>query len=151
MKFHIKMKRLDLFISSRTKVASFSSLKAPASCVPPKHSKQGFLFEKCCYLNCNIANPLEWLCTEKLGITMSSLRCRGCDGWRNGVPERIRTSDLCLRRAALYPAIYWKRLVFHRFFSLIQYIWMVYCVKSVSKILTAENPHSAYQNQRMHD
>ena len=39
------MLRLILFISSRTKVASFSSLKAPASCVPPKHSKQGFLFE----------------------------------------------------------------------------------------------------------
>ena len=24
----------------------YLSLKAPASCVPPKHSKQGFLFEK---------------------------------------------------------------------------------------------------------
>ena len=27
---------------------------------------------------------------------------------------------------------------------------MVYCVKSVSKILTAENPHFSYQNQWMH-
>gem|GEM_PF-4262420 len=30
-----------------------------------------------------------------------------------GAPERIRTSDLCLRRAALYPA----ELRAHRFFS----------------------------------
>ena len=26
------------------------------------------------------------------------------DPYNNGAPERIRTSDLCLRRAALYPA-----------------------------------------------
>jgi hypothetical protein len=27
-----------------------------------------------------------------------------CVIWVSGAPERIRTSDLCLRRAALYPA-----------------------------------------------
>ena len=28
-------------------------------------------------------------------------------GWESGAPKRIRTSDLCLRRAALYPAELW--------------------------------------------
>ena len=36
----------------------------------------------------------------------------------NGALERIRTSDLCLRRAALYLIIYWNRL----FFSQISYL-----------------------------
>ena len=48
--------------------------------------------------------PPTQLHTEKLGITVSWRGYRGYDGEENGAPERIRTSDLCLRRAALYPA-----------------------------------------------
>ena len=41
-------------------------------------------------------------------ITMEPLRKKG----RNGAPETIRTSDLCLRRATLYPAELRARAVF---------------------------------------
>jgi hypothetical protein len=48
----------------------------------------------------------------KRGIPMG---CAGA-GQENGALERIRTSDLCLRRAALYPAELWVPM---RFYSLI--------------------------------
>ena len=41
------------------------------------------------------------------------MRSAGIDA-KNGAPERIRTSDLCLRRAALYPAELVKRREFNR-------------------------------------
>jgi len=93
--------RLVLFISSRTKVASFSSLKAPASCVPPKHSKQGFLFEKRCYFSYYTVNLLDELYAEKTGLTVGLRGHRGYDGLESRAPEKTRTFDLCLRRANL--------------------------------------------------
>ena len=43
----------------------------------------------------------------------NAMRSAGIDA-ENGAPERIRTSDLCLRRAALYPAELVKRREFNR-------------------------------------
>ena len=43
----------------------------------------------------------------------NAMRSAGVDA-RNGAPERIRTSDLCLRRAALYPAELVKQREFNR-------------------------------------
>ena len=38
----------------------------------------------------------------------------------NGAPERIRTSDLCLRRAALYPAELRVQSVFGSFYKVLR-------------------------------
>ncbi len=49
-----------------------------------------------------IANPFGESVTHVCGITVTHVS--GTDTFEAGAPDRIRTCDLCLRRAALYPA-----------------------------------------------
>ena len=78
-----------MFISSRTKVASFSSLVAPASSVPPKQSEQGFLFEyrnHLCYTTANHPTQLHRKTHDKIGLTPAS-RVRWKKNWRTREAE----------------------------------------------------------------